>query len=61
MKDQPTLMTERLVLRPYLLTDAKELQRRIGDRAVADTMLSVPPPYTDWMAESWISKQSSYI
>jgi RimJ/RimL family protein N-acetyltransferase len=45
-------------LRPYLLTDAKELQRLIGDHAVADTMLSVPHPYTDGMAEWWISKQS---
>jgi len=58
MTKLPTLTTERLILRPYALSDAKDLQRLIGDRSVADTMLSVPHPYTDGMAESWISKQS---
>ena len=38
MKEQPTLTTERLILRPYSLSDAKELQRLIGDRNVSDTM-----------------------
>ena len=45
MKEQPMLTTARLILRPYVPSDAKELQRLIGDRAVADTMLSVPHPY----------------
>ena len=58
MKDQPTLTTERLILRPYSLSDAKELQRLIGDRDVSDTLLLVPYPYLDGMAEEWIDKQS---
>ena len=37
MNEQPTLTTARLVLRPYVPSDAKELQRLIGDHAVADT------------------------
>jgi RimJ/RimL family protein N-acetyltransferase len=57
MKDQPTLTTARLILRPYSLADAKDLQRLIGDRAVADTLLTVPHPYLDGMAEDWISKR----
>jgi RimJ/RimL family protein N-acetyltransferase len=59
MKEQPTLTTERLILRPYSLSDAKELQRLIGDRDVSDTLLLVPYPYLDGMAEEWIDKQSS--
>jgi [ribosomal protein S5]-alanine N-acetyltransferase len=59
MKEQPVLTTERLILRPYSLSDAKELQRLIGDRDVSDTLLLVPYPYLDGMAEEWIDKQSS--
>jgi len=58
MKEQSTLTTERLILRPYILSDAKELQRLIGDREVSDTLLLVPYPYLDGMAEEWIDKQS---
>jgi RimJ/RimL family protein N-acetyltransferase len=54
---QPTLITERLILRPYALSDAKDLQRLIGDRDVSDTLLLVPYPYLDGMAEEWISDQ----
>ena len=46
MKEQPTLTTERLILRPYSLSDAKELQRLIGDRNVSDTYDCRPHPYT---------------
>jgi [ribosomal protein S5]-alanine N-acetyltransferase len=58
MKEQPTLTTERLILRPYSITDAKDLQRLIGDRDVSDTFLLIPFPYTEGMAEEWITKQS---
>ncbi len=57
MKEQPVLTTERLILRPYSLSDAKELQRLIGDRAVSGTLLNVPYPYIDGMAEDWINKR----
>ena len=57
MSKQPTLVTERLILRPYSLEDAPELQRLIGERDVAKTMITVPHPYEDGMAEWWISKQ----
>ena len=36
---QPTLRTERLVLRPFDLTDAAEAQRLAKDKAIADTTL----------------------
>jgi len=61
MKEQPTLITERLILRPYSLADAKELQTLIGDRRISDTMHSIPHPYSVGMAEEWISmRQKSF-
>jgi RimJ/RimL family protein N-acetyltransferase len=55
MEQRPTLETQRLVLRPFELADAGDVQRLAGDRAVADTTLTVPHPYGDGMAESWIA------
>jgi len=57
MKEQPMLTTARLILRPYVPSDAKELQRLIGDRAVADTNVWVSHPYTDDLAEEFIGKR----
>ncbi|MFC1943063.1 GNAT family N-acetyltransferase [Chloroflexota bacterium] len=56
MTERPTLYTERLILRPHTLDDAKELQRLIGERDIASTTLNIPYPYKDGMAEDWISK-----
>jgi ribosomal-protein-alanine N-acetyltransferase len=52
----PTLDTGRLRLRPYTPADAPHVQRLAGDAAIADTTLSLPHPYLDGMAESWIAK-----
>jgi ribosomal-protein-alanine N-acetyltransferase len=52
---QPTLRTDRLLLRPFRLSDAADVQRLAGDPAIAATTLNVPHPYRDGMAESWIS------
>jgi ribosomal-protein-alanine N-acetyltransferase len=57
MNQRPTLTTERLILRPHTLEDAPEIKRLIGERDVAKTLLVVPHPYEDGMAEDWISKQ----
>lgn len=50
----PVLKSDRLLLRPFLLTDASNVQRLAGNRAIADTTLNVPHPYEDGMAEEWI-------
>jgi len=49
------LETDRLLLRPFVLSDASDVQRLAGNRAIADTTLNVPHPYEDGMAEAWIS------
>jgi len=51
----PTLRSARLVLRPFHLGDAPEVQRLAGERAIAETTLTVPHPYPDGAAETWIA------
>ena len=51
---QPSLETERLFLRPFTLADAPAVQSLAGAVEVASTTLTVPHPYEDGMAETWI-------
>jgi ribosomal-protein-alanine N-acetyltransferase len=49
------LQTDRLLLRPLMPEDAEPLERLAGDRAIADTMISVPHPFTSQEARDWIA------
>src|ERR1035437_6714453 len=55
MIERPSLETKRLLLRPFAFTDAKDVQRLAGDKAVAEPTSAIPYPYEDGMAEAWIS------
>ena len=55
MPEQPTLETPRLILRPFALSDAPDIQRLAGAREVASTTLNIPHPYEDGVAKAWIA------
>ena len=54
MPRQPTLVTKRLTLRPFLPDDAFEVERLAGMREIADTTLTSPHPYPHGVAAEWI-------
>jgi RimJ/RimL family protein N-acetyltransferase len=54
-RQQPTIQTKRLVLRPWALDDAPVMQRLAGRREIADTMISIPHPYTEQQVREWIA------
>jgi len=48
------IKTARLLLRGFTLDDAPEVQRLAGDYTVARNTLTIPHPYEDGMAGTWI-------
>ena len=58
MKLLPTLVTERLSLRPFVAADALMVEDLAGDRAIADTTLNIPHPYPEGAGALWIATHS---
>jgi [ribosomal protein S5]-alanine N-acetyltransferase len=56
---QPTLRTERLVLRPFRASDAALVAEYAGDADVARNTLTIPHPYPAGHAETWIAGQGA--
>jgi RimJ/RimL family protein N-acetyltransferase len=57
MPEQPTLRTDRLILRPFAESDGPRVVELAGAREIADTTLSIPHPYPPDAATSWIAGQ----
>lgn len=51
----PILTTKRLLLRPFDLSDSKQVQELANDKKIYDTTLLIPYPYPDGLAEKWIA------
>ena len=54
---RPTLRTDRLLLRPFIIADAAQLQALLNDRVIAANTRSIPFPYTAEAGRQWIQSQ----
>jgi RimJ/RimL family protein N-acetyltransferase len=59
--EQPILSTARLILRPFSLADARDVQRLAGAYEIASTTAVIPHPYEDGMAEAWIGTHPAQL
>jgi [ribosomal protein S5]-alanine N-acetyltransferase len=51
---QPLLETDRLRLRMFCIEDVPEVARLAGNRAIADTTISIPHPMSEEQAREWV-------
>lgn len=53
-KEQPKIVTERLILRFFTLSDAPQVVLLVNDYDIAAMTLRIPHPYHEEMATEWI-------
>ncbi len=53
-KEQPKIVTERLIVRPFTLADAPQVVLLVNDYDIAAMTLMIPHPYHEEMATKWI-------
>ena len=56
MTRQPTLETERLLLRPFTPADADAVHEIVSDREIAYNTAHIPHPYPEGMAAEWVDR-----
>jgi [ribosomal protein S5]-alanine N-acetyltransferase len=56
MPAQPTLRTERLLLRAFTPADAGEVHSIVADREIAYNTAHIPHPYPEGLAAEWIER-----
>ncbi|NQV42713.1 MAG: GNAT family N-acetyltransferase [Candidatus Marinimicrobia bacterium] len=61
MKKYPKVNTDRLLLRGFQLSDAREIQNLAGDFEVAEMTLNIPHPYLEGMAETWMENHEKHF
>ena len=59
MKHPPILETERLILRPFQISDVARVKALAGASEIYRTTLNIPHPYEEGMAEKWIAPHAS--
>jgi len=59
MNHPPTIETDRLILRPFQISDAARVKELAGAYEIYRPTLNIPHPYEDGMAEMWISTHAT--
>jgi len=60
MTQQPSLETERFLLRPLTPDDAATVAQLAGSREIAHTTISIPHPCSEEQARAWIAAHSGH-